>query len=70
MQMKQRERWTRTCQRLGRGEINEGDRGGAVFGKWKENKVGNDVRRAHRAGLKVPREVTGNNERRAKISVD
>lgn len=71
MQMKPRERWKRTCQRLGRGEINEGDRAEVQFCKnGKRIKRGNDVWRAHGAGLKVPRRGYRNDEQRAKISAD
>lgn len=38
MQMKQRERWKRTCQRPGRGEINGGDSGSALLEMEREKR--------------------------------
>lgn len=69
MQMKQRERWKRTCQRLGRGEINEGDSGGAVLEnreriKWEMMYGG------HAELAEGPWRGYRNNEQRAKISDD
>ncbi|CAB1442404.1 unnamed protein product [Pleuronectes platessa] len=54
MQMKPRERCTPSRET---GGINGGDSRGAVFGKWGENKVGNDVWRASEARSKVSTEV-------------
>lgn len=46
--MKQRERWKRTCQRPGRGEINGGDSGSALLENGKRKKERNHVWREHR----------------------
>lgn len=64
MQMKQRERWKRTCQCLGRGEINEGEGAEVQFHKnGTRIRRENNVWRVHVAGLKVPGEVTGTTNR-------
>lgn len=57
--MKQRERWKRTCQRPGRGEINGGDSGSALLENGKRKKGEKwCMEGAQRAGLKIPRELT------------
>lgn len=53
---------TRRCP--GRREINEGDSEGTDLENGKGNKVGNDVWRPCRAGLKVPEEVGETSEGR------
>lgn len=53
---------TRRCP--GRGEINEGDSEGADLENGKGNKVGSDVWRPVRAGLKVPEEAEETSEGR------